>query len=90
MVNITDVLQDVDLNKGVEKISFLSQSLTGWVIDFLSKQGFDVSVRWAGLLVLFLSLGLIWAGIKISKPIIKWGLIILAILLILGLIVPVW
>lgn len=80
----------VDLNNIVDYISFLSKSITEKIVDFLVSNGINVSERWVGLLILFASLLLGWIGLKITLPLIKWVLIVLAIVLILGLIMPGW
>jgi len=88
--NLTIPIDKIDFNQGANYLSFLSKSITGNIINYLSTKGINVSVRWASLLLLFISLCLIWIAIKISKPIIKYLLIGISILLILGLIVPSW
>lgn len=88
--NLTNILKTVDLNKGAEILSYLSKSLTGKVLDFLSSLGYHFSVRWGSLVVLFFSLLLLFLSMKISKPIIKYLLIIVALLILLGTIIPSW
>jgi len=78
------------INKGFDYVSFLSRKLTENIINFLKEKGVSVTPRWAGLLVMFLSFLFFYVGLKISKPIAKWSMIALAILLILGLIIPFW
>lgn len=80
----------VDLNKSLEYGSYLSKTVTGEIVRTLANQGINVSERWVGGLLIFVSLGLILVGIKVTKPIIKWIFIILGILLFIGLILPVW
>ena len=88
MVNLT--IDSVDLNQGAEYIIWLSQTLSGKVVNFLASQDIIVSVRWVSFLILFFSIVLIMVAMKITKPLIKWALIILSILLIVGLIIPIW
>jgi len=83
-------ISTIDLNKGIGYISSLSQSITGFIVNYLSEKGINVSVRWTSLLLLFISLSLIWLSLKITKPIIKYLLILISILLLIGLIVPSW
>ena len=90
MVNATNVLQDIDLNKGADYLSWLSKTLAGNIVEWLSQRGIEVSVRWASLMILFLSLLLFYIGIKMSKPLVKWALIIIAFLLFGGIILPFW
>jgi len=42
------------------------------------------------MLSLFLSLLLVFIGIKIGKPIIKYALLILGLLLVVGFLIPGW
>lgn len=90
--NLTDlnlsIMDKIDLNEITSYFSFLSKTLTGKVVEFLSNQGISVSVRWASLLLFFVSLGLIFIGMKIGQKIIKIILIILGITLLLGTIIP--
>jgi len=80
----------VDLNKSLEYGSYLSKTVTGEIVRGLASQGVIVSERWVGGLLIFISLGLILVGIKITRPIIKWIFILLGILLFIGLLLPVW
>ena len=73
-----------------EYLSSFSKMITEKTADLLSSQGLDLSVRWLSLLYLFISILLIYGAIKITKPLIKWILIILGVLLMLGLIIPTW
>jgi len=91
MVNSTDVLNNsLDLNKGFDYVSWLSKTISEEIVNFLSNQGLEVSVRWVSVLMIFLSIGLIFIGMKIGKPLAKWVLIFLGGALLLGLIIPVW
>lgn len=90
LTNLTEIVDAMDLNKGANYLTFLSESITGEIVNFLATKGINVSVRWVSLLVLVVCLGLIWIAVKISKPVIKWILIGLSILLILGLVIPSW
>jgi len=87
MVNET-IINQIDLNKGADFFTYLSKTLTEIIVNQLSKWGFDVSVRWAGLMVGFLSLFMIFLAFRLSKPILRFALFILGAILIVGLIIP--
>lgn len=80
----------MEISQIINFISKPASFITNQLTNLMSNFGFSVSARWSGLLVLFLSLILIFVGIKIAKPLIKISLIIIAILLFIGLIMPVW
>lgn len=90
MTNETINLTNVDLNRGIDYFSYLSQTITEKIIEFLAEKGITLSVRFVSLLVLFVSLLLIYVGMKISKPIIKYALIILGAIILLGTLIPSW
>jgi small neutral amino acid transporter SnatA (MarC family) len=75
-------------NSAINYVTYLSKTLTEKITEFLTNQGFNVTSRWTSLLVLFISLAFFYLGMKISKPFVKWILIILSIILIGGLIIP--
>lgn len=87
MLNQT-LLEQIDLNKGIDYLTFLSQTITGKIVDFLNSQGYNFSVRWVSLMLVFISLLLIFIAMRVTKPIIKWALLIIGILLILGTVIP--
>lgn len=72
----------------IEYISKVPQFLTGKTTELLNSNGFIVSGRWTSGIFLLFSLLLFYLGIKIAKPIIRWILIILSILLLIGLFIP--
>lgn len=90
MVNATDLINNVDLNKGAEWVTYLSKTTTQQIVVWLANKGITVTDRWASFFVLFVALGVIFAGMKISKKIIKWVLIGLGVLLLAGLLIPIW
>ena len=76
---------------GINSISYLSQTLTEKITTFLIAQGWTtITPRWASLLLFFISSFILYLAIKISQPLIKWLLIGLSIILIVGLIIPWW
>ena len=87
MANET-IIDAVDFNKGIDYLSWLSETMTGRLVEFLAEQGYNFSVRWVSLMILFISLILIYLGLKITKPILKWGLVIVGILLIISSMIP--
>lgn len=90
MSNSTDLIKNIPVEQGLNYISYVSETITNKIVEFLSSNGFNVSVRWSSLLLMFLSLSIFYIGIKISKPLIKWTLIILGFIILLGLIMPSW
>ena len=74
----------------IDYITKLPSFLTLKTVDFLSAQGLVVTERWSSLLWFLIAGLMIYLGIKITKPIVKWGLVILALALIVGLIFPTW
>lgn len=69
-------------------ISYLPRKATDSIVEFLNNYGLNVSQRWGGLLITFLSVLLFYIGIKLSKPILKWILILLGIILLGGMLIP--
>lgn len=67
-----------------------SKWITEKVTNLISKWGLEVTQRWSSILILFTCMGIVYVALKISKPFIKWTLIILGVLLILGLLIPSW
>jgi len=72
----------------IDYITYLSKNLTNWITDITSKIGLNTTPRWSGMLLLFVSLLILYISIKISKPLIKYALLILSLLLLIGLIIP--
>ena len=87
MANET-LIQDTGINQVLDVLSYISKTATERVTDFLIQQGFNVSQRWSATLLAFISIGMIFLALKISKPAVKWILILLAITLLGGLIIP--
>jgi hypothetical protein len=82
------------LNQSLEGVSnYLtigSIKLTEWINSLLSKIGIQASVRFSNLIVVFLALILIYIGMQITKPIIKFLLWVIGIIIIVGSLFPVW
>jgi len=83
-------ISGIDLSLVTNPLSIFSQKTTDFIITFLAKYGMNVSQRWAGLLLFTLALIAFYSSLKITKPILKWIIIAMSILLILGLIMPSW
>ena len=83
------LMGNVDLNKIIEPITFLSKTITEKLTEILIDAGLQVSQRWTSGLLIFISLGIIYMSMKITKPLLKWGLTILGLILFIGLILPV-
>jgi hypothetical protein len=77
-----------DSNQALDYLTYLSKQATINLSEMLSSIGLNASLRWTSVLLLFLSAGIIYIGIKLTQPVLKWILIILSALLILGLIIP--
>lgn len=76
---------------GVTKyLSFMSQQATEKGVTLFQKIGLNASQRFVSLLVLFLSLLIFYIAIKIAQPLIKYFLIILSVIIIVGTFVPFW
>ena len=69
-------------------LSIASKKSTSWVLELSEKVGIPATTRWASLVVLFLSLLLIYLSTKIVQPLLKWALILVGILIIIGLLFP--
>ena len=78
----------VDANQAVAFITEFSQRITDWIMNFLADNNFQVSQRWAGMMLLFVAGLLVFLGLKATKPILKWALLIIGSLLIIGLFLP--
>jgi len=92
-MNITNnesIQMGIDSNQIFDSLTYLSRQTTIKLAEYLNNIGLNVSLRWTSILMLFLSGCIIYIGIKISQPVIKWILISLSLLLIIGLIVPFW
>jgi len=71
-----------------DQITVFSRSATDSIISFLNSKGLSVSSRWAGLLLFFISLLIIFLGMKISQPFVKTLLFIIGGILAIGLVIP--
>jgi len=85
-----DTILGLDLNQGRDFLVGFSQSISVKLSEYASSLGVVVSDRWIGLLMLFISATIIFVGMKMTKPIIKYIMIILGIILFLGLLIPSW
>lgn len=77
-----------DSNQALDYLTYMSKQATVSLSEILSNLGLNASLRWTSVLLLFLSVAIIYIGIKISQPVLKWILIILSALLLIGLILP--
>jgi len=77
-----------DSNQALDYLTYISKQATVNLSEMLSSIGLNASLRWTSVLLLFISAGVIYVGIKITQPALKWILIILSALLIIGLIIP--
>jgi hypothetical protein len=71
-------------------LSYFSIAVTDLTIKGLNQIGLNPSVRWASYFTLFLSLIIVYIGIKLSNPIIRVILVIFGIILFGGLMIPGW
>ena len=76
--------------KILDYLSYLPKVLTEKITNLLTNEGFAVSQRWTSLLFFFIVLFLGFIGFKISNKAIKWILIIVALVLTLGILIPFW
>lgn len=83
-----ETLTEPYISEGVNYVTYLSQTITEKVVDFLSDNGWNVSQRWVSLMLFFVSALIIYIAMKLTQPFLKWTLIGFAILLTLGLIIP--
>lgn len=90
MDNILNQTVSTDLDGITLYISYFSKTFSEWLFKIFNQNGFNVTLRWVSLLSLFVSLGIIYLGMKIAKPVIKIILVVLGIILIFGLLVPFW
>lgn len=89
--SVNESLKNTDLTQIANILSYFPRTLTTNTIEFLNNYGLNVSTRWTGTIYAFISLGIIFLGIKVAKPLIKYILIVLGIILFAGLIfVPQW
>ena len=82
------VNESIDLNKGADYVSYLSRTLTDQLVNFLNDSGIIVSSRWVSLMIIFIALLIFYVGMRITKPLVKWGLIIISIILLSGMLIP--
>jgi uroporphyrinogen-III synthase len=84
MVNLNQTLQ----NNVIDYVSITSKSITEIFFNFFKDQGFNFSIRWVGMLLFFMSLLILYIGMKISQKILKVILIILGVVLAVGFLIP--
>lgn len=87
---ITQQIGTTDLNGIWYYITYLPKIATEELTRLLNNNGMNVTDRWSSLIILFLSLLIVFLGIKVSKPIIKYILIGLGIIILVGVIIPFW
>ena len=75
----------VEYLKPLQTVSIKSSDM---IVDVLSNQGVTVSQRWASLLVFFIAGLLVYFGIKITQPMLKWLLLIGGGILLIGAFIP--
>jgi len=90
LMSNTTISTGYDSNQVIDYLSYLSRQATEKLTDILNQNGISVSLRWSSLLVLLFSLLIIYIGIKVTQPILKWIMIFLSVLLIIGLVIPYW
>lgn len=78
------------VNEIINILSAIPKFLTEKTTELLVNSGFNVNQRWTSGLYLLLSLVLIFIAMKLSKPVVKWIIIILAVLILAGLFIPFW
>jgi hypothetical protein len=71
-----------------ELISKIPQFLTTKTTELISSNGFIVTERWTSGLFVLISILLLYLGIVLVKPLLKWSLIVLSIILLIGIFVP--
>jgi hypothetical protein len=69
-------------------ISYVPKYLTEKITQLALDNGLNINTRISSYIVLLLSLLTIYASLKIAKPIIKFALLILGILILVGLLLP--
>lgn len=90
MVNVTDpnYVQNLNLNPIIDNFIKVVKLITNQTINLLSQTGFTPSVRWTSMLLTAIGIGLIFLALKITKPLLKYALIILSVILIVGMLIP--
>lgn len=78
------------LTSSVDVLTKISRLTTEKITTTLINNGIQVTQRWTGLLLFFLSALIIYLGIKLTQPVLRIILIILGVILIGGLFVPTW
>lgn len=87
---LNQTIQTTELDGIAYYISAIPKYLTEQITNFLRSYNFQVTEGWTRMLLYTISLGLVFLAMKISKPIIKYLLIMLCVLLILGIWIPYW
>lgn len=80
----------MDLATIAEYVSKIPQYLTNKTTELITNQGFNVTERWTSSLFLLFSFLLIYLALKITKPLLKWAIIVLLFLVIIGIFTPSW
>lgn len=71
-------------------IASIPRYFTEETVRILNNNGVNVSNRWVGTLLAFISISLIYIGVKISQKPLKYILIGISIILLTGLFIPGW
>lgn len=80
----------MELSQITNYVSAIPKFLTDRLVELISNLGVTVTSRWAGLLLFLITLLLAYIGLKTAIPLLKWSLIILVIILVIGLLIPGW
>lgn len=74
----------------VDKIGSIASEITGYVVDGVGKAGLQVTSSWGRLFSFFIAIFIIYIGTKVAQPLLKFVLIIVGIILVLGMVLPIW
>lgn len=81
-MNLTD-------NKYIDFLAIAPRTITEKITNLLTENNFVVSERWVSLLLFFVSILIIFIiGKVVSNKYLKWVLILIFLILLLGLILP--
>lgn len=87
---INESLKNTDLNQVTEIVSYIPRVMTEKTIEILASLNFTATPRFVSVLFAFISIGLVYLGIKITQPLIKWILVILGLVTLAGIFIPGW
>lgn len=81
----------MDANQIFDYASKIPKWLTEQIVNFINSNGFHVTERWVSVLLFAVSMALIWLIVAVAgkmNKFLKWIIIIIVVVLLVGLFIP--